>query len=203
MKGGPFNICSWRPAMFSSWLETKLAHPVELQQRDETNSSPQGPPPDNAWNNLINDGSVRTGRWRRLGAEGDVPHLGGRGGGEPEGSQSGREKQDHLITQTTHQRTWKQTLTAHPMPSNWSPQSTPRDHTRYQDSKGKVFTFCGPFSSLKAKLKKALYSGYFIHLGMTWNINATPTLPVPKGCWLGAKKQNTRAQSSAQAKETN
>lgn len=45
MKGGPFNAGSWSPATLSSCLETKLAHPAELQQRDETNSSPWGPLP--------------------------------------------------------------------------------------------------------------------------------------------------------------
>ena len=154
MKGGPFNICSWRPAMLSSWLETKLAHPVELQQRDETNSSPQGPPPDNAWNNLINDGSVGMGRWRRLGAEGDVPHLGGRGGGG-----AGREAEwQREAKPPYHTNNPAETLEAntHSPPNaqklKSSPQSTPRDGTRHQDSKGKVFTLCGPFSSLKAKL---------------------------------------------------
>lgn len=44
MKGSPFNICSRTPATLSSWLETKLDGPVELQQRDETNPRPPGPP---------------------------------------------------------------------------------------------------------------------------------------------------------------
>lgn len=47
MKGGPFNTSS-SPETLSSWLETKLGDPVELQQRGFNKLKSPGPPPDNA-----------------------------------------------------------------------------------------------------------------------------------------------------------
>lgn len=76
--------------------------------------------------------------------------------------------------------------------------------TRHQDSKGNVFTFCGPFSNLKAKQKstvlRLLHSfgddlKYKLH---PRNISPTPTQPVPKGCPIRErKKQNTEPKFSS------
>lgn len=150
------------------------------------------------------------GRWRRLGAEGDVPHLGGRGGGE--GSRKGGWVAERSKTTTlSHKWSTREPGSKHSQPTQCPETEVlrvhSRDRTRHQDSKGNA-TFCGPFSSLKAKLKstvlRLLYSfgddlKYKLH---PRNINLTPTQPVPKGCRLGTKNR-TQSPKFSHCKGTN